>query len=153
MLPFKVWQAFLIRRHFSLCPACREAFSPVEKIRSIGVTPDNVRVPADLWENIKKRIAPVQDRHWRGAEAVDRRVVRRASTRRLAVAGAAAMILLFIISLVVLHKGPDFGSSERSIVVQNRKIIIHSIKVENRPAKTVYFQPGSSNRLIVWAKK
>lgn len=36
---------------------------------------------------------------------------------------------------------------------QSRKIIIRSVRIKNKPAKTFYFQSKNKNRLIVWTQK
>lgn len=145
-VPIKTWRAFSIRRHFSTCPACLEEFSEVDQTRAIGITPANVEVPANLWENIEKGIGAI-------SREKEKRVPRRVNTWKWAAAGAAAALILLLIPFTILRKGPDLTAGEKHILVQNREIIIHSIKIDNRPADTVYFQPGSSDRLIVWVKK
>ena len=36
---------------------------------------------------------------------------------------------------------------------QSRKVIIRSVRIENKPAKTFYFQSKNKDRIIVWTQK
>ncbi|MCP4146810.1 MAG: hypothetical protein GY757_03575 [bacterium] len=90
-----------------------------------------------------------------------------------AVAGVA-LVLLLLIPFLYLQDSGISGKSNKVLpqsngeLLSNRdvqpvntdlgtenngKIIINSVKVENRPAKTIYFQPNNKDRLIVWVKR
>ena len=58
---------------------------------------------------------------------------------------------LLVIILALLLPLKVFRSPENSKT--NQKITIHSATIENRAAKTIYFQPGDKDRLIVWVNK
>ncbi len=150
MVPIKKWQAFCNNRHFLACPKCREEFFAADSIGPIGITPDKVEVPPELWWNINKRIEEIQHPHHPGL------VKNKAKIKKKIIwkwAAATVVILLLLVPFIILRKGTDNTGSEKLIVVENREIIIQSIKVENQPANVVYFQPGTKNRLIVWVKK
>lgn len=158
MVRIKKWQAFCIHRHFSACSKCREEFFAADSTGPIGITPDKVEVPPGLWWNINKRIEEIQHPHYPGLVKNKTKIKKKIKWRPGAAlnwkwAAATVVILFLLVPFIILRKGTDNTGSEKLIVVENREIIIQSIKVENQPANVVYFQPGSKNRLIVWVKK
>ena len=157
-MPIKKWQSFCINRHFSACPRCREGFFAADSLGPIGITPDKVKVPPDLWWNINKRIEEIQHPHHPGLVENKAKIKKKIKWRPGDIfnwkwAAATVVILILLVPFIILRKGANNTGSEKLIVVEDREIIIQSIKVENQPAKVVYFQPGSKNRLIVWVKK
>jgi hypothetical protein len=138
LAPVKAWKAAIIRRHFETCPACKADNGMEIEPGHIGVSPGNARLPEDLWQRIESAII--------ARETASHPA--RPGRRRLITAAVAALMLLLILPFTLLrkHTGP-----RRDMVVQNRQIVIHSIRVEHRPAKTVIVQSGKKNRLIVWA--
>jgi hypothetical protein len=160
LVPVSVWQAFLMQRHLSSCPACREEFSTDTEahlhLESVGITADRVELPHDLWTRVENEIIARQSQQ--SQQKVKNLSGKRPVTgKRLALAGTAALFLLLVLSFTLLKKSanpppPPDEPAKLDMVVNNRQIVIHSIRVENRPARTVYFQPGSNDRLIVWVK-
>jgi hypothetical protein len=155
IVPVKKWRAFCIHRHFSACPKCREEFFAADSIGPIGITPGKVKVPADVWWNINKRIEEIQHPDHPGLVKNKAKIKKKINwdTFNWKWAVATVVILFLVVPFIILRKGTDNTRSVKFIVVENREIIIQSIKVENQPANVVYFQPGSKNRLIVWVKK
>jgi hypothetical protein len=153
-VPVKKLQAFFIERHFSDCAKCRELFFDDESFKSIGITPEKIKVPAELWRNINKRIEEIeQPKHLeRIADQTER--IKDSFFRSLRWKWAAATVVILLLLLLVIHPWKSkMNINDKPIMVCNQEIIIQSVKVENQPAKVVYFQPGSKNRLIVWIKK
>ena len=158
IVPIKKWRAFCIDRHFSACPRCREDFFAADSPGPIGITPGKVKIPPDLWWNINKRIQEIQRPHHPGLAKNKTKIKKKIKWRPGDIfnwkwAAAALVILILLVPFIILKKGTNNTGSEKLIVVEDREIIIQSIKVENQPAKVVYFQPGSKDRLIVWVKK
>lgn len=158
IVPLKKWQAFCINRHFSACPKCQEEFFAADSIGTIGITPDKVKILPGLWWNINKRIEEIQHPHHPGliknkAKFKKKIKWRPGDTFNWKWAVVTMVILFLLVPFIILRKGADNTGSEKLIVVENREIVIQSIKVENQPANVVYFQPGNKNRLIVWVKK
>jgi hypothetical protein len=148
LFPVIRWQAFLADRHFSRCPRCLEEFAVENHIHSIGITPQTVETALekeclDIWPRIEKRLN----------EAEYKTVtVPRKRTWGWALAGTAALVLALLVPITTRNHSGGTGDRENT-GKQDRNIIITSVTVENRPAKTIYFQPENKNRLIVWIKK
>lgn len=156
LLPIIRWRALLIDKHFSLCPTCKKEFAIENQITSIGITPGTIETTlekdgTDLWPRVKEQLIKIenkQDTH----SSTRKHIIPPLRTWRWALAGTAVLVLTLVIPFFIRKPtgGPD---SVESITAQNKKIMINSITVENRPAKTIYFQPGNKDRLIVWVKK
>jgi hypothetical protein len=134
--------------HLSGCPNCREIFEwdQPTRLNSIGYTPGNVTVPDNLWQNIDAQI-PKGLR----TPTAHSPLIAKWKWRWLPLAAVASIFILVMLP----HKTPRQFQAPHSndpVIVHNRKIVIHSIKVANRPAKSVYFQSNSDNKIIVFVK-
>ncbi len=155
LCPFTGIRDRLITRHFDSCPACQALFAPEPVFPSMetGAVPD-------LWPGVEDRLLELENtrerQRRRGHHVVGgpRRAPRHSFTRAwgwTAAGLAAATILLFAVGILHLPFGKHNPSPHGE--EKNKAIVINSVTVENRPAKTIYFQPGNKNRLIVWVKK
>jgi hypothetical protein len=158
MVPIKKWQVFCINRHFSACCKCREDFFAADSIGPIGITADKVKVPADAWWNIRKRIEKIEHSHCPDLLINKAKIKKKikwspGDTFNWKWAVAAMVILLLLVPFFIIRKRTDNIKIEKPVVVENREIIIQSVRIENQQANVVYFQPGTKNRLIVWVKK
>jgi hypothetical protein len=148
MVPIVRWRVFLMDRHFSRCPLCIEALAAVNQIDSIGITPGTVDPGVDLWAGTANRLAAAE----RAEPPAPKRIKPRRRTWAWALAGAAVLALAILIPPALQH-GPGSSGEQNEMAAQDKKIIINSVTVENRPAKTFYFQPENKDRLIIWVKK
>jgi hypothetical protein len=158
IVPVKKWQAFCIHRHFSTCVKCREEFFAADFIGPIGVSPDKVNVPEDVWRNISKRIEKIELSHYPDRVKNKTKIKKKMKWSPGDIfnwkwAVVVVVILLLLVPFIPSRKRTENIKIEKPVVVENREIIIQSIKIENQPANVVYFQPGSKNRIIVWVKK
>ena len=148
MVPVVRWRVRLMDRHFSRCPHCMEALAAVNQIDSIGITPGTVDPGVDLWPGVENRLAVEESTQ----TPAPKRIKPRRRTWGWALAGAAALVLALLIP-PALQQDPANTGKQNKITAQDKKIIINSVTVENRPAKTFYFQPENKDRLIIWVKK
>lgn len=153
LFPIIRWRAFLLDRHVSRCPLCLEEFAGEDQIDSIGITPGTVEIAlkkegVDLWSRVEERLIEVENKHDIHSTA-RRKIVPPKRAWGWALAGTAALVLAILIPIAIQQ---DPGGRE-SIEAQDKKITINFVTVENRPAKTIYFQPENKDRLIVWIKK
>lgn len=146
MVPVLRWRAYLLDRHLAGCSRCR-AVLETEPVSPVGLTAGQVNPGIDLWSRVEDGILdhevsqtpkhPSRARSWGWVKPVG-----------WAFAGAAALVLVLVLTRPAKHEpGPGHAASPE------KKIIIHSVTVENGPAKTYMFQPGNKDRLIVWVKK
>ncbi len=148
IVPVVRWRVLLMDRHFSRCPLCIKALATVNQIDAIGITPGTVAPDVDLWPGVANRLAAAES-----AELpAPKRIKPRAGTWAWALAGAAVLLLALLIPPALQH-GPGSTGEQNNMAVKDKKIIINSVTVENRPAKTFYFQPENKDRLIIWVKK
>jgi hypothetical protein len=148
MVPIVRWRVLLMDRHFSRCPLCIEALAAANQIDSIGITPETVDPGVDLWPGVENRLAVEE----RVETPAPKRIKPRPRTWGWALAGAAVLTLALLIP-PALQQDPASTGEQNKIAAQDKKIIINSVTVENRPAKTFYFQPENKDRLIIWVKK
>ena len=136
-----IWKAFWIRRALG-----EEQEKPVP---AVGVTPGHVELPENLWWRIERRLDEEQARQSSGL------VLRRRYRRRWSMAAAAALVLILLVSLSLMFRVTNGGNGQPAgVQVQNRDVVIRYVKVDDRPARAVYLQPGKlKDRVIVWVKK
>lgn len=148
-------RAYLLDRHFSRCPLCLEEFAVENQIDSIGITPGTVETTLekegmDLWSRVEERLIAIENKH-DIYSTVRRDTASPKKIRGWALAGFA--VLLFALLIPPAIRQDPGGGGQESKAAQDKKIKITSATVENRPAKTIYFQPENKDRLIVWIKK
>ena len=147
LLPLKRWQAFLIRFHFHKCPFCREETEINKPLRQVLLSPRDCQDNPSLWPEIKKRIILDQEN-----KTGEKRFI--FIPRWQWVLPVLGLICL-IIFLPYLSQKTDISNipGNKKILKSGSKIILKSVKMENLPAKTYFFQSSHPDRLIVWVQK
>jgi hypothetical protein len=147
LLPFKKWQAFLIRFHFNKCPTCQEESGIDETLSQVLISPRDCQDLPSLWPEVKKQIILDQEN-----EAGKKRFV--FIPRWQWVLPVLGLICL-IIFLPYLSEKNNISNipGKQKILKRGSKIILKSVKMENLPAKTYFFQSSHPDRLIVWVQK
>ena len=145
IFPLKGWQAFLLKFHFNQCPDCGEKIETNKNIKPIFFSALDFQHQSDLWPEIKKEIeqAPAEPK---------KRIF---PSKHFPVLQwqwiTAALVLIgmaILIPNLILKKGEE---SLKGTVAEN--IIVKSIKFNNQPAKTYFFQTRNPKRLIIWVQK
>lgn len=161
LTPVNAWKSAIIRGHFGSCPDCRALYEPSPELTHIGITADQVQVIPGMWDRIHRHISaeqsPVFHPRYLWYRLHPRYLWYRLFPRpslRLVTAAAAMVLFLLLIPLTIpwRNKSPKPGNNRASIALENRDIVIHSLKVENRPAQAVVFQSDRQDRVIVWVK-
>lgn len=145
IFPLKRWQAFLIKFHFNQCPDCGEKIEINKNIEPIFFSARDFQQQSDLWPEIKTKIEqpPV---------ALKQRIFPSKHSPILRWQWITATLVLIgmavLIPNLILRKREE---NPKRTVAGN--IIVKSIKSNNRPAKTYFFQTGNPKRLIIWVQK
>ncbi len=139
LVPLNLLRARLIDRHFSACPHCSKQLIDDVNLRRLveesGPTGDDV----DVWLKVRAGI-------------IGKTTSKRVSGFRLATIGMAAALVLAVL-FVPFHKtSVDETAAINQDTKQSDQIIIKSVEVNSRPAKTFYFKSQDNNRLIVWVQ-
>lgn len=141
-VPVGALRASIIRRHFTTCPHCREDALDEQVAQDIlGKNREEEPAP-DLWPQIRRQIVSLRER---GAFP-------RLPRWGLVTASMALAVLLLVVVLP-LFKGPlPIADDKTADSDFEDLIVVKSVQVDNRPAKTYFFQT-QKDRLIVWAQK
>ena len=143
--PLKRWQAFLIKCHFNQCPDCREKIETDKNIESVFFSARDFQQQSDLWPEVKREI-----QHSTREQKPVRSVPKRFPTLRWQwISAALVLIGMTILIPQLLFKGNI--EIRKSDTAEN--IIVKSVKFNNRPAKTYFFQTSNPKRLIIWVQK
>ena len=139
LIPLNAVRARVIDRHLAACPHCSKQLLDDAKLHHVLDTPTSSHDHSDLWFKVRAGIAG-QSR------------TRRISGFRLATIGMATALVLAVL-FVPFHKTPmgDNGAVEQE-TKESDQIIIKSVELNERPAKTFYFKSQDSDRLIVWVQ-
>lgn len=149
ILPVNSFRAFLVDKHLSSCRACSGELAEDVVIEKKIVTSENINPGMDLWPGIKDGILALEGAQRRQPERVS------LSTfffgRKWQFGLAAALLVLALLVPILLYRGSDVADPETAGIV-NSEIVVKSIRIENRPAKTFYFQSEDADKVIVWVK-
>jgi len=144
LVPLRVFRAFLIRHHFSICPSC---------IDRMDVEPLIAREIHDLWNPA----APEEDA-WREIhdhleshpKAPTKSLPSRGRARRLVWTLTAALVVAFLLLLPLIDTSPG---SPRPVPSQDTRISIRTIKIRGHNADRFVYQPrNEKNSLYIWAQ-
>lgn len=143
--PLKRWQAFLIKCHFSQCPDCRKKIETDKNIESVFFSARDFQQQSDLWPEVKRKI-----QH----STRERNRLQSGPKRFLALRWQWVSAALVLIGMTILIPRLLFKENmeiRKSDTAEN--IIVKSVKFNNRPAKTYFFQTSNPKRLIIWVQK
>ncbi len=143
--PLKRWQIFLIKSHFNQCPDCRAKIETNENIESVFFSARDFQQQSGLWPEVKREI-----QH----STMEQKPVRSGPKRFPALRWQWVSAALVLIGMTILIPRLLFkGNMEirKSDTAEN--IIVKSVKFNNRPAKTYFFQTSNPKRLIIWVQK
>jgi hypothetical protein len=132
-------RARLIDRHLATCPHCSRQLLDDAKL---GQTFDSAAPShhhGDLWFKVRAGIVGTSR-------------ARRISGFRLATISMAAAMVLAVL-FVPFHKSPVANNvAVEQETKKSDQIIIKSVELNDRPAKTFYFKSQDNDRLIVWVQ-
>jgi len=147
LLPLKRWQAFLIHYHFYKCYSCREESGIDDHFNQIPIFPSDCQNHPSLWPQIKKKIALEKEKKNRKKSFI---FFPKWQWTLLVI----GLICIFLLLPYLSKKNSNFKFTENIESIQRgSKIILKSVKMENQPAKTYFFQSNHPDRLIVWVQK
>lgn len=139
LLPFKVWQDFLLRRHILDCPLCQKEMVTAGEARSLLIQEDAVDIPESIWPAVKAGLRKAQKK-------------RHLFRPSWGWAAATAGILIIIgLGLWVLFGGfPAKVPVEQTLV---ERFQLKYIKVQDRPAKFYLYTLQEPKMVFIWAEK
>jgi hypothetical protein len=139
ILPLKIWQDFLLRKHIQNCPACQENLAGLEETKSLLIQEGEVEGLEGLWPKVK-----VQLTKEKGKERLSR------LPRWKWAFGATFLLIAIFLSIWFYQLVPPGKAPEQDIT---SPLQIKYIRIYDEPARTYFFQPQDSNMIIVWAEK
>jgi hypothetical protein len=142
-LPLPAWRAFLLDRHIDRCPRCQAQALGADAIRSLGVTPFELKHEPPL--------SPFAARSERPRAQVLRFGWRYAFGFFLAAAilWAAAAIA----RLVPTRPLPQGSVSVSEVGVDASVFAVYEARIGGEPARPVIFKPGRPGMTIVWFER
>jgi hypothetical protein len=139
ILPLKIWQDFLLRKHIQNCPACQENLASLEETKSVLIQEGEVEGHEGLWPKVKVQLTKEKGKerlsrqpHWGWA------------------VGTACALIVALLSIWFYQLIPPGKAPEQDITSPFQ---IKYIRIYDEPARTYLFQPQDSNMIIVWAEK
>lgn len=126
---------------------------PELKLETVGYSAEQINVPRDTWARIEAQLPshrPMAVKGRRHFKEIFKEILP-AYSWKWASAAAVAFLLLLLMNPFSPHHDSYTGNGKQ-VMVQSQQIVVHSIKVDGHPARTVFFQPENANRLIVWAR-
>jgi hypothetical protein len=139
IVPFKIWQDFLLRKHIHNCPACQENLASLEETKSLLIQESEVDGLEGLWPKVRLQLTK------------EKRKQRLFHLPRWAWAvGAACLLIALVLAIWLYQIAPSGKTQEKEIT---SPLQIKYIRIYDKPARTYLFHPQDSNMIIVWAEK
>jgi hypothetical protein len=138
IIPLKIGQDFLLRKHIQNCPSCQENLASLEETKSLLIQEGEVGDLEGLWPKVKVQLAKEK---------------RKEKVFRLPrwgwAVGGAGLIAVVIIGLWLFWSA-HLGKPSEEL---GRPFQIKYIRVHDKPARAYLFQPQDSNMIIIWAEE
>ena len=140
VLPIRVWQDFLFRRHIRDCPSCQEEMVTAEEAKYLLIQEDEMNLTGSIWQAVKAGLGTAQRK---------KRYLYRPSWGW---AAATAGILVIIgLGLWVLFSGfPTKVPVEQTLV---ERFQIKYLRIEDKPAKAYLYTVSEPKMVFVWAER
>lgn len=140
IFPVKSWQGFLIRMHISQCKFCQKRLADKTDVYSLLIPENDIENIKDFWPGVKTSLQNKEkDTLWP-------RLFLGKWVFRTAVFLAVVVTGLWVFNNQGRNRPPaDEVSQER--------FHINFIRVNNKPARTYFYQSKDSEMIYVWAEK
>jgi hypothetical protein len=146
LIPWKLWQGFLIRLHIEKCPRCQECLASREAVASLLVKERGENVGRPLWTGVESALREGSSREGTRGRGVQQPVM-----RRWGWTVATAFLIVLIAGFLLLKDfRPDRAASTAAVPA---RFELEYVRVGGQPANTVVYQPQGSDMIIVWAGK
>jgi len=140
VFPLKIWQDFLIRRHFQDCPRCQEKLVNRNEILDLTIREEHITEVEAQWAGFKSKlkdekgkVKPVRSPQWKWAYGV-----------------VAAFV---VVAGIVVVSNISYWGNGRVEEISGVHFQINYIRVEGEPAQAYLFKPQGTDMIIVWAQK
>jgi hypothetical protein len=115
------------------------------QIKFFLISAEDVKSDSRFWADIKRAITPTTE----NTEPLKTEShPSHFSKWRWIALTSMTLVLIILIPFQMLRKRPQNFKKK-----SENQIVLKSIKIEEAPAKTYFFQTKNPNRLIIWAKK
>ena len=144
-IPLNSFRSYLITTHFSSC-SCSTELADESKIGAVIMRPENVPEKIDVWPGLKENILAYE----RENRLKARKITGGMKRWQLGLTGAVTLLIIILIPFIFNRgKGQDLDKPG----IENREIVVKTLMIENRPAKSFYFQSKDTNKTILWVQK
>jgi hypothetical protein len=141
VFPFKALQGFLIKNHFEKCPDCSKLLAGIEEARPLFFHEDEAEKGANIWPGLRTKICEVEETRvkpsfwlrWRWA------------------LGAACLSGFILVGFWFVQRPVDVAMTVQTGPDENLQI--NFIKVAEKPAGAIVYEPKDSDMIIVWAER
>lgn len=141
VFPVKAFQGFLIKNHFEKCPRCLESQLLVDEAKALFLSEEEAMDLINVWPGIVPKLCE---------ESAEK--VRPSFWLRWRWAMGVAGLALFILVGFWFMQTPD--SVELALQAPaEEQLQINYIKVEEKPAGAIVYEPQDSEMIIVWAER
>lgn len=149
VIPLNIFRSYLIKKHFSSCSSCSAELADEVEIEKMIISPGKASRDIDLWPGLKNDIISLN----RESRLKARRIPAGIRKWQLGLTGAVLLLMLILVPFILNRFDQDSGIDPETAGIVNREIEVKSLRIENRPVKSYYFQSKDTNKIIVWVQK
>lgn len=155
VLPVPAWKSGLAR-HVEKCPVCAARLAGKEEVRRVLVQAGDLGGLDDIWPAVRRALGgnaepPISTVTVRSA--LKEKGARSAPVLRWAGAlgGTALAAWLLVGTLSYLGSGDTVRPGP--VMAETAGFILHSARIENKPAETYIIHPQDDGMVVVWVEK
>ena len=152
VLPLNTWQVWLMDKHFSICPRCREEVETDERVRQLLVSLEDSDALSSVWPRLQGKI---QEEETVKPVSKTKKGLSIFHKWQWAAVGVALLLMIILLpfSLNFDKKPIDTSGSGEVEEKVDEQVVVESVKIDSHAAKIYFFNSKDPNKLIVWVKK
>jgi hypothetical protein len=156
VLPVAAWKSGLAR-HMEKCPVCAARLADKEAVRRVLVQAGDLGGLDYIWPAVRRALDRNTDPRTAALSArsgLKKAVTRPAPVLRWAAAlGGAALAALILVG-TLRYLGPvEPAARPGTDIAETDGFILHSARIENKPAETYIIHPQDNGLVVVWVEK
>ncbi len=157
VLPVSAWKSGLAR-HMEKCPVCAARLADKEEVRRILVKAGDLGDLDGIWPYVRRALKPDAGASpsailARSALASSAGETRPGPALRWAAALGGAALAAWVLAGTIRYLGPAGPAGPGPVAAEAAGFILHSARVENKPAETYIIHPADDGLVDDWVEK
>jgi hypothetical protein len=154
VLPIHAWQVFIMDKHLSVCPHCREEAAADDAVRELLVSTEKAKTLPGIWPYVHKHMEDTGDSQTRELAPKHKwgPAILPGWQWKAAAVGLLLLLVIVFFPFSFEKKQSPSEINQAGIEAEDR-VVVKSVKIGSKEAKFYFFESKDPNKVIVWAER